>query len=273
MNRFFKITLGLVVLMTGLFSVSFAQDLTVDQIVEKANHAAYYQGQDGRAQVHMTITDSRDRTREREFTILRLDVDQEEEGGKTVDAEQKFYVYFHKPADVNKQVFMVWKHPGKDDDRWLYLPSLNLVKRIAASDERTSFAGSTFFYEDVSGRGIHEDNHELLETTDTYYILKSVPKEPDLVEFSEYKNYIHKDTFLPIQTEYFDRNGEKYRVYKVLEVKDIQDFKTVVKSQMQDLKGGGKTVMEYSSVTYNLGLPEEIFSERYLQNPPRQYLR
>ncbi len=26
---------------------------------------------------------------------------------------------------------LVWKHQDRDDDRWLYLPALDLVKRIA----------------------------------------------------------------------------------------------------------------------------------------------
>ena len=104
---------------------------------------------------------------------------------------------------------MVWKHIKADDDRWLYLPALDLVKRIAASDERTSFVGSDFFYEDVSGRGLDEDVHELLETSDNYFVIKNTPKRPDDVEFSYYKMWIHKKTFLPIKTEYFDKTGEK----------------------------------------------------------------
>ena len=47
--------------------------LSVEQIVNKTNHVAYYQGFDGRAKVKMTITDSQGRKRIREITILRWD--------------------------------------------------------------------------------------------------------------------------------------------------------------------------------------------------------
>jgi len=105
---------------------------SVDEIVNKANLMAYYQGNDGKAKVKMTITDKKGRTRNREFIILRKDI---KDGG-----DQKYYVYFLKPADVRKMVFMVHKHTDikKDDDRWLYLPGLDLVKRIAAGDKRTN---------------------------------------------------------------------------------------------------------------------------------------
>src|SRR5690606_16588847 len=130
-----------------------AQTPSVDEIVHRANKAAYYEGQDGRAQVEMTITDSQGRERNRRMTILRKDAastDTIENGAYR--SEQKFYVYFTRPADVNKMGFLVWKKLDTDDDRWLYLPALDLVKRIAASDKRTSFVGSDFYYEDVSGQ-------------------------------------------------------------------------------------------------------------------------
>jgi len=251
---------------SGLLS---AQEVpSVDEIVKKTNHVAYYQGKDGRAGASMVITDGQGRTRSRQFTILRRN-------GETgaPDTEQKFYVYFRRPADVNKMVFMVWKHVGKDDDRWLYLPALDLVKRISSTDKRTSFVGSDFFYEDVSGRGIDEDEHELVSTTNTYYQLRNTPKDPDSVEFSYYDMWIHKETFIPVKIEYYDRNGEKYRVYEALEVKDIQGFKTVTKSRMSNLVGKSNTVMEDTDVKYNVGLPEDIFTERYLRKAPREYLR
>lgn len=246
----------------------------VDEIIHRANQTSYYQGKDGRAQVMMTITDSQGRERERRFTILRRDVpDSDDIAGEAYNGDQQFYVFFQRPADVNKMAFLVWKHLGSDDDRWLYLPALDLVKRIAASDQRTSFVGSDYFYEDVSGRDINADNHELLEVTDNYYVLKHTPKDPDSVEFSHYVMYVHKTSFIPVQTEYFDKNGEKYRIATALGVDTIDGYPTVTKASMEDLRSGSKTLMSYSAVTYNVGLPEEIFSERYLRRAPVNYLR
>lgn len=243
-----------------------ANAMDVDAIVAKANRTAYYQGADGRARVKMEITDSQGRKRLRDFVILRKDKDD-------TDTAQKFYVYFNRPADVNKTVFMVWKHIESDDDRWMYLPALDLVKRIAAADERTSFVGSDFFYEDVSGRNPSEDNHELLEVTDNYYVLKSTPKDPDVVEFSYFKSYIHKDSFIPVSIEFYDKRGEKYRVASAEKVETIQGYPTVTQGKMQDLKSGSHTVLSYSSVEYDIGLPEDIFTERYLRQPPMEYIK
>jgi outer membrane lipoprotein-sorting protein len=254
----------------------WAQELSVEAIVEKTNRVSYYQGNDGRAKVSMIITDSQGRTRERKFTILRRDEPAPEGFKGEADqycGDQKFYVSFQRPADVNKMVFMVLKHVAGDDDRWLYLPALDLVKRIAATDKRSSFVGADFFYEDVSGRSLTEDTHELVETTKNYYVLKNTPKDPGSVEFSYFKMWIHRETFIPVKTEYFNQQGEKYREYEALKVDTIGGYPTVTKSRMKDLRTNGETVIEYSGVQYNIGLPDNIFSERYLRRPPTKYLK
>jgi hypothetical protein len=186
--------------------------------------------------------------------------------------EQKYYVYFRKPADVAKTVFLVWKHIGENDDRWMYFPDLDLVKRISAADKRTSFVGSHFLYEDVSGRNIDLDTHKLIDTNKTYFVMQNTPKDPKNVEFSRYVMYIHRKTFLVVQTTYYDKQNKPYRKYTAQAVKTIEGFPTVVKSQMKDLKTGGYTNLSYSDVDYNVGLPEDIFDKRYLRRPPRKHL-
>ncbi len=250
-----------------------AEELSVDEIVANGVRANYYHGSDGRARVKMTIVDKQGRERGRELTIIRRDSVKTEDPDDKFIGDQKFYVYFQRPADVRKMVFMVWKHTGTDDDRWLYMPALDLVKRIAASEERTSFAGSHFFYEDVSGRSPDEDIHELLETTDNYFVLKNTPKNPDSVEFAYYKMWIHKPTFLVTKTEYYNASDKKYREYSALEVKEIQGYPTVMKAKMSDERIGGHTILSYSDVKYDRGLPDSIFTERYLRKAPIKYLR
>lgn len=240
--------------------------LTVDEIVEKANQAAYYAGEDGQADVKMVITDANGGTREREFRILRKN---------TGEGTQKFYVYFEEPSDVRRQVFMVWKEveQGKDDRRWLFLPALNLVKPIAPGDKRTSFVGSDFVYEDVSGRALWEDTHELIEETDTQYLIKNVPKNPGAVDFSEYTVWIDKETFLPVKSEYLDKNGKIYRRVEAAKIETIQGFPTVMESRVDDLARGGHTVNTFSNIQYDIGLKDMIFTERFLRRPPREATR
>jgi len=66
----------------------------VQEIVNKASAAAYYQGEDGRAKVHMSIKDAQGRERTRDFIILRKDIDDVDNG------EQRFYVFFERSSAI-----------------------------------------------------------------------------------------------------------------------------------------------------------------------------
>src|SRR3989338_2625519 len=104
--------------------LSFAQsELSATDIIAKSRLAFYYAGDDMRAKVLMELINKAGQKRIRELAMLRKNY---KEGEK-----QKYFMYFHKPADVKDTTFMVYKYPDRDDDRWLFIPAINLVKRIA----------------------------------------------------------------------------------------------------------------------------------------------
>ena len=277
LTLFFSLSAWLAVWLALPGSAAADSGLTPDMIVEKANHVALYQGDSMKGRIRMEIKDKQGRTRKRVLNILRRDA------AGPGDLDQKYFTYFKTPADVRKMVFMVHKHadPGIDDDRWLYMPGLDLVKRIAAGDKRTSFVGSDFLYEDISGRGIHEDTHELIQTTDRHYVLKNTPKDPGAVEFAYYLAYIDKTRFITDKMEFYKKPDILYRVMSVLKVEDITAkgktgttvFPTVVESMVKSIETGSVTRMTLSKVAYNVGLSKDIFSERFLRRPPRGMTR
>jgi hypothetical protein len=256
-----------IVYLALLPAIVFADDLLTDadEIVERANLASYYSGADGRSEVRMIIQDAQGRQQRRQFTVLRRDV--------AAGGDQQFLVVFSQPSDVRNTAFLVDKHIDRDDDRWLYLPGLDLVKRISAGDKRTSFVGAHYFYEDVSGRRPSDDTHELVETTAEYYVLRHEPVVTSGAEFVRYTTWIDLSTFLPMKIEYENSAGDVYRRVEVFGVETIDGYPTVTKSRVSDVLSGGQTDMQFRYIAYDLGLPDEVFTERALRNPPREWLQ
>jgi len=263
MNYLIRLTTAAAALLLGVTTTS-AQSPDAMEIVEKANQANYYAGEDGRTEARMRITDGSGREQVRQFTMLRRNGE---------DGKQQYLVVFSRPSDVRGTVFLVHKTPGADDDRWLYLPGLDLVRRIAPGDKRTSFVGSHVFYEDVSGRHLHEDKHELLETTEEHYIIKSTPKDPGSAEFAWFETWIDRETWLPVKGEYYDESGEVYRRLELVEIEDIDGYPTGTKMRVENLETGGYTLVEFRFSRYDIGVPESVFTERSLRNPPREWLQ
>jgi hypothetical protein len=88
--------------------------------------------------------------------------------------------------------------------------------------------------------------------------------------------YIHRATLMPVHAYYYDKTGQKYREYRVLKMDKVGDFWTVLQAEMRDLRQQGKetarTTVEYSDVKYGIDLPDDIFTERYMRQPPRDLL-
>jgi hypothetical protein len=245
-------------------SVSAQESKTdAEAIMKEAHLNLYYAGDDGRSVVHMTLTDKRGKTRTRDFTMIRLDV---EEGGA-----QKYYAYFLEPSDVRRTSFMVWKEPEKDDSRWIYVPAIDLVRRISSKDKGSSFVGSDFSYEDVSGRHWTDDVHTLLREEDRdgtqTYVIESVPKEKDA--FAKKVTWISIADKLPVREEYFDKKGELFRVFTADEMKEMDGILTITKRTMTNIKKNHSTTVEFTDIAYDLGIEDGFFTERYLKAPPK----
>ncbi len=245
---------------------SFA--VTPEEVMKNSQAAFLYPGKDFKARVLMRLISKQGSERTRELTMLRKNYG--EPGG-----DQKYFMYFFQPADVKDMAFMVYKYPGRDDDRWLFVPALNMVKRIAAQDRRSSFVGSDFTYEDVSGRDIVDDTHEIVREEKLgeadCFVVKSTPKAED-TDYGHKLSWIDKKTFLPLKEEYFDRRGSLYRVFTAEEIKDVKGFPTVTKRTMKNLQSGHSTETAFTKVDYNMGIEDSLFTERYLKQPPRKWI-
>lgn len=264
-----KFKIGALMLFAGLSTAAVAEQtkMTGSEIMAKSIEANYYGGIDRMTEGKMTITDKNGSVRIREFKVLRVD----QEDKPDSEDDQNYFVKFSEPNDLDGVVFMVKKHVGSTDDRWLYLPKLDLVRRIAAGDKRTSFVGSDVLYEDVSGRHLMEDTHELVSESKNYYVTKSTPKIEGLAEFKYYKTWVHKTTFLALKREYYDANNNKYRQIKVKKVTDINGIPTIMDSIVQDYNTGSITAVSCAEVRYDVGVDNDLFQERNLRNPPSKW--
>ncbi len=260
----------LTVLLVLSASTGLAQEnLSAEAIITKAQQISHYSGNDMKARVLMQLINKDGKERIREMTMLRLNADEV--------GEQKFFLYFHKPGDVRDMTFMVWKHPRRDDERWLFIPAVKMVRRIAANDKRSSFVGSDFSYEDISGREVEDDTHSLEREEPvegrTAFVVRSVPKDEKSSEFSYKLSWIDKESFVLWREEYYDRRDELYKAFTADEVKQVQDHWTSIKRTMKNTQNGHRTEVTFLAVDYDVGLEDSLFSERYLRNPPARWVR
>jgi outer membrane lipoprotein-sorting protein len=106
-----------------------------------------------------------------------------------------------------------------------------------------------------------------------------VPKQP--IDYVKRISWIDKITFLPLKEEYYDVQNQLARVFTADKIEDVaateggerKNFPTVVKRTMKNLKTGHRTEVTFTPVSYNIGLQDNIFTERYLRNPPERWIK
>lgn len=242
------------------------QEPSAREIIADSRAAFYEAGEDMSARVRMSLISKEGRTRERELTLLRKNY---------ANGEQRYYMYFHRPSDVRGTAFMVRAYAERDDDRWIYVPAINLVRRIAAQDARSSFVGSDFNYENVSGRDVSADEHRVLreDTLDgrRAYVIESRPARA--AEYERKVSWIDRATSLPLREEYYDVQGALHRVYLSDEIREVAAVPTVVRRTMENVKTGHRTEVVFSQVAYNVGIEDALFTESSLRRPPQRWIR
>lgn len=246
----------------SLSLLSHAQPLTAEAVIGKELSSYYMAGKDFTARISMRLVNAQGSRRERTLNLWRLNLGSE--------GDQRYLISFESPADVRGMAFLVWKHSRKEDERWLYFPALKSVKRIAADDKRSSFVGSDFTYEDISGREVDDERHVLLrrETLGDRpaYVIESRPKER--ATYAKRVSWIDSERWLPLKEEYYDAQDAAQRAFKAEQVENVAGNWTVVARSMTNLQTGHRTEVVFTAMRYDGGLGEDLFRERSLRNPP-----
>ncbi len=259
--------LAVVMSSMAVFNSNDSAAQTTEEIMKESHLRFYYAANDGLAEVEMKLINKKGKERTRKFMMLRKDF---VDGG-----EQKYYTYFLEPNDVKRTTFTVWKDPQNDDSRWIYIPSIDLVKQIAAKDKDMSFVGSDFTYEDVSGRHWSEDVHtiereENIDGQDAW-VIKSVSKDKK-AKITHKISWISRENYLPIKEEYYDKKDRLVRTFKAEDIIDVNGVKIPTKRTMEDLKKKHKTVVTFTRIQLDVGIEDNIFTERFLRRPPAKYI-
>ncbi len=147
--------------------------------------------------------------------------------GKVKEVERdgdKAISIFLNPKDVKGTKMLTWSHRDKDDDQWLYLPTLRRVKRISSRNKSASFMGSEFSYEDLGSQEIEKYTYYLLKEQvyekHKIWVLKRIPKRKS--GYTKQIMYVSKKYKNPLMVEYYDRKDELFKVANFSNYKSFQ---------------------------------------------------
>lgn len=250
-------TIVITVLTVFMTLSAFAQ--TGREIAQKVKDRP--DGDTRQSEMIMKLINKRGKVRERKLISYSIDV------GK----DKKSIMFFSYPGDVKGTGFLTWDYDqaGKDDDKWLYLPSMKKTRRISGSSAKKDFfMGSDFTYDDMGSRNIDEDVHKLLgeETIDGNKCWKlEYTSKDDRDIYSKKIAWIRQDCLIAIKVEYYDRMGKLHRHLKISNINKIDGFWVAQKLEMVNVQTHHKTILEITNPKFNLKMDESKFTVQTLE--------
>jgi len=250
-----KSILTTIILFSGLAN---AQDLTGLDVIKNVYNRPT--GNDMAGNLIMTIENSRGNQRVREIKQFV----------KSVKSGEKKIMFFLSPADVKNTSFMTWSYDekGKSDDQWIYLPALKKVKRISSDSKGDYFMGSDFTYDDLGDRHPMDDTHTILREEvvngEETIVIESVPKDEEYM-YSRTVTWVIKDTWIGLKKEFYDEDDELLKILTVEGQKSFGDVIILTKVKMNNVQRNQFTIMEFSDVQIDTGIPNNKFTERMMK--------
>ncbi|MDR1030843.1 MAG: outer membrane lipoprotein-sorting protein [Treponema sp.] len=179
-------------------------------------------------------------------------------------------IVFQRPANVAGTRFLTIDNAAGGSDRWIYLPSLGKVRRIAASESGGSFMGTDFSYDDISSlnRDINLDTHTFLKEEPLNgvpcYVIQSIPQD-SAYQYSKTITWIDKNNAIIYKSEMYDRRGTLIKVMETSDFKDVQGRLTAMQTKVSTLAAGTSTTIYMDIIKYDDSIPEGVFTTAYLE--------
>jgi predicted RND superfamily exporter protein len=182
---------------------------------------------------------------------------------------------FLEPADVKGTVSLLIEHSEKDDDIWIYLPSVKKVRRLVSSNKKDSFVGTDFSYGDVIGHKVKEWDHKLVKEEDVEgkpcYVIESTPKDASIkanTGYSKRVNWIQKDNFVTLKGVLYDEAGEllkETRFTNYTEVDPARHKWQAGQLETRNVQAEHATVIHIDQLKVNISVKNDYFTTRYME--------
>ncbi|GHT49267.1 hypothetical protein FACS1894102_3720 [Spirochaetia bacterium] len=204
------------------------------------------------------------------------------------NGKNRMIIEFLAPASVRGTRFLTMENKTGVDDRFIYLPELNKVRRIAASEGSGSFMGTDMSYDDIAStdREVDKDTHKVLreeafgknvpsrEAFDKNapsagagkmcYVIESKPKDASY-QYNKMISWIDKNNSVTYRLELYDKKDNLQKVFETLELKDVQGRLSPWVTKMTTLKDGTFTTIYIQKLAYDSNIPEGAFTTNYLE--------
>lgn len=270
-NRYLQITgvlaaLGLLVLLSGFRTKSLNGRDVVDAYLQR-------HGVDSKIEnITMVTLDGKGHVETKEVVRMFM---------TDSDDNQYSLLRFNAPEAITGVALLSKLSAGKDDEQFLFMPAMEMVRKIAGSSKKGYFMGSDFAYEDLLPentdryeyvRGINE----YLDDTECYRVTaKSATSEfRTMTGYAKRELWITVDDFRLVRIDFYEREDTLLKTLRLNEFNPISEGSEAMQPSQARMTNHEKKTSSLFAVTkgkYNLDIPQEIFTVEAISDWSAKY--
>jgi opacity protein-like surface antigen len=250
MSKYLMIALAAAAMMTA----ASAEDAR--QIVAEAQNRTRTESQ--KYEGTLEVFDASNRMAAKRWEFIRL--------GSFGDS--KSLLRFVDPPEVKGVALLIYNHPDRSSDQWMWRPEIGRDQRIALQDRSTRFFGTGFSFEDLEERDLNQFDYKL-EGEDTVdgapcWKIEARPKQTKSSQYAYSLLWFRKDNYVLAQMEGYGKSGLLRRIHYG-DIEKVQNVWTARAMEVYDASKKSRTVMKLEKLQYNLPLKESDFTMQALR--------
>jgi outer membrane lipoprotein-sorting protein len=242
------------VLAVALAGAALAQDAR--KIVEEAQRRSRSESQ--RYEGTLEVIDARSRVAKKRWEFIRI--------GSFGDS--KAILHFTEPPEVRGVSLLIYNHPDRSSDQWMWRPEIGRDQRIALQDRSTRFFGTDFSFEDLEERDVNQFDYKLSgeEPIDgaPCWKVEARPKQTKSSQYTFSHLCFRKDNYVLVRVEAFNKRGLARRMH-YSDIQNVQNIWTARTVEVYDAAKKSRTVMKLEKLQYNIPARDSEFTLQALR--------
>ena len=232
----------------------FSQDAR--QIVEESQRRTRSKSE--RYEGTLQVMDPKNRVSTKRWEFFRL--------GSYGDS--KSLLRFVEPPEVRGVALLIYNHPDRSSDQWMWRPEIGRDQRIALQDRSTRFFGTDFSFEDLEERDVNQFDYRLLGDESAggaqCWKIDSTPKQSKSSQYTHTVLWVRKDNYVLAQFEAFNKNGLARRA-NYRDIESVQGIWTARTVEVLDARKNSRTILKLEKLEYNVPLSDTDFTLQALR--------
>ncbi|MEE3332369.1 MAG: outer membrane lipoprotein-sorting protein [Myxococcota bacterium] len=261
MRSFLPILLSLTTTAIIVASPGLAEGKSATEVLDGAFESRF--GADMTAEIELTMRDRSGREHRRMF----------EAASKMIDGKMHSVGKLNWPNYLRNMTILTIEADERDHDAFVYMPSLERIRRISSAQRGDAFFGTDITYEDLERRHADEFRIDVFESALTNgeesHHIQATPLEK--MTFSKVDYFIAKADLAVLETRFYRGDSEEpYRIVHTdrekMVSKDSFILPTVI--VVENLDRRTITTAIFRNLRINPEIDERLFSTSVLQRNP-----